>query len=42
MLSSLLPDIDVAGARDDFWDDHRLALLCLAVRLSYVGLMWMS
>jgi hypothetical protein len=36
-LSSWLSGVDMAGAWDDFWGCHHLALLHLAAKLSHVG-----
>jgi hypothetical protein len=36
-LSSWLSGVDVAGARDNFWGCHHIALLHLAAKLFHVG-----
>jgi hypothetical protein len=32
-----LPGVDMATVQDSFWGCHHLALLCLAAKLSHVG-----
>jgi hypothetical protein len=36
-LSSWLSGVDEAGARDNFWGCHHIALLHLAAKLFHVG-----